>query len=136
MIKVPGTEAGLPAIEQLTRQGLNINITLLFSIQRYEQVIDAYLRGLTARAQDGQPIDHITSVASFFLSRIDTKVDPQLPEDSPLRGRVVAGMNVNVWDVNEHVQDLIRSRAQVSTAELADPDTSLESMSGAPSTDN
>jgi 3-phenylpropionate/trans-cinnamate dioxygenase ferredoxin reductase subunit len=51
-------------------------------------------------------------------------------------GRVVAGMNVNVWDVNEHVQDLIRSRAQVNTAELADPDTSLESMSGAPSTDN
>ena len=88
MIKVPGTEAGLPAIEQLTRQGLNINITLLFSIERYEQVIDAYQRGLTARAQDGKPIDHITSVASFFLSRIDTKVDPQLPEDSPLRGRV------------------------------------------------
>ena len=88
MIKVPGTQAGLPAIEELTRRGVNINITLLFSIERYEQVIDAYLRGLTARAQDGQPIDHITSVASFFLSRIDTKVDAQLPEDSPLRGRV------------------------------------------------
>jgi 3-phenylpropionate/trans-cinnamate dioxygenase ferredoxin reductase subunit len=51
-------------------------------------------------------------------------------------GRVVAGMNVNVWDVNEHVQDLIRSRAQVNTAELADPDTALESLAGAPSTDN
>jgi transaldolase len=88
MIKVPGTEAGLPAIEELTRQGLNINITLLFSIERYEQVVDAYLRGLSARAVAGQPIDHITSVASFFLSRIDTKVDGQLPEDSPLRGRV------------------------------------------------
>ena len=88
MIKVPGTEAGLPAIEQLTREGLNINITLLFSVARYEQVMDAYIRGLTARADAGQPVDHITSVASFFLSRIDTKVDTQLPEDSPLRGRI------------------------------------------------
>jgi transaldolase len=88
MIKVPGTKAGLPAIEQLTRSGVNVNITLLFSIERYEEVIDAYLRGLTSRVQDGQPIDHITSVASFFLSRIDTKVDKQLPDDSPLRGRV------------------------------------------------
>jgi len=88
MIKVPGTKAGLPAIEQLTRSGVNVNITLLFSIERYEEVIDAYLRGLTARVQDGQPIDHITSVASFFLSRIDTKVDKQLTDDSPLRGQV------------------------------------------------
>jgi transaldolase len=88
MIKVPGTEAGLPAIEQLTRDGLNINITLLFSVARYEQVMDAFIRGLTARADAGEPVDHITSVASFFLSRIDTKVDNQLPEDSPLRGRV------------------------------------------------
>jgi transaldolase len=88
MIKVPGTEAGLPAIEELTRRGVNINITLLFSIERYEQVIDAYLRGLTARVEAGEPIDQITSVASFFLSRIDTKVDARLPEDSPLRGRI------------------------------------------------
>ena len=80
MIKVPGTEAGLPAIEQLTREGLNINITLLFSVKRYEQVVDAYIRGLTARADAGEPVDHITSVASFFLSRIDTKVDNQLPD--------------------------------------------------------
>jgi transaldolase len=88
MIKVPGTEAGLPAIEELTRRGLNINITLLFSIERYEAVIDAYLRGLTARAQAGEPLEGIASVASFFLSRIDTKIDAQLPDDSPLRGRV------------------------------------------------
>jgi transaldolase len=88
MIKVPGTQAGLPAIEELTRQGVNVNITLLFSIERYEQVIDAYLRGLTARANSGQPLDQITSVASFFLSRIDTKVDEQLPDGSPLRGQV------------------------------------------------
>lgn len=88
MIKVPGTRAGIPAIEELTRRGLNINVTLLFSIERYQQVIDAYQRGLTARAEGGQPIGDIASVASFFLSRIDTKVDAQLPEDSPLRGQV------------------------------------------------
>jgi transaldolase len=88
MIKVPGTEAGLPAIEELTRKGININITLLFSIERYEQVIDAYLRGLRGRAEAGEPIESITSVASFFLSRIDSKVDPQLPDGSPLRGQV------------------------------------------------
>jgi transaldolase len=88
MIKVPGTVAGLPAIEELTRRGVNINITLLFSIGRYEQVIDAYLRGLDARAQAGDPLEPIASVASFFLSRIDTKVDERLPEGSPLRGQV------------------------------------------------
>ncbi len=88
MIKVPGTTAGLPAIEELTRQGVNINITLLFSIERYEQVIDAYHRGLAARAETGAPIDTIRSVASFFLSRIDSKVDQQLHESSPLRGQV------------------------------------------------
>ena len=88
MIKVPGTEAGLPAIEELTRRGINVNITLLFAIERYEQVIDAFLRGLSARAGEGAPLDGIASVASFFVSRIDTKVDAQLPERSPLRGRV------------------------------------------------
>jgi transaldolase len=88
MIKVPGTPAGLPAIEELTRRGVNVNVTLLFAIERYEQVIDAYLRGLAARAQAGDRIDNVRSVASFFLSRIDTKADTQLPDDSPLRGRV------------------------------------------------
>jgi transaldolase len=88
MIKVPGTEAGLPAIEELTRRGVNVNVTLLFSVERYEEVIDAYLRGLHARLKAGEPVDSIASVASFFLSRIDTKVDSQLPADSPLRGHV------------------------------------------------
>src|SRR5215469_1671823 len=88
MIKVPGTAAGLPAIEELTRHGVNINITLLFSVERYEQVIDAYLRGLTARADAGEPVDQIASVASFFLSRIDTKADALLDPGSPLRGQL------------------------------------------------
>src|SRR5207237_7575639 len=67
MIKVPGTRAGLPAIEELTRRGINVNVTLLFSIERYEAVIEAYLRGLTARAQAGESVAGIASVASFFL---------------------------------------------------------------------
>jgi len=88
MIKVPGTAAGLPAIEELTRRGVNVNITLLFSVERYEQVIDAYLRGLSARAAAGEPVDKIASVASFFLSRIDTKADALLGPGSPARGQV------------------------------------------------
>jgi transaldolase len=88
MIKVPATEAGVAAIEQLTRRGVNVNVTLLFSVARYEQVIDAYLRGLEARAAAGEPLKQISSVASFFVSRIDVKADRVLSADSPLRGRV------------------------------------------------
>ena len=88
MIKVPGTEAGIPAIEELTARGVNVNITLLFSIARYEQVIDAYLTGLERRVAAGQPVDAIASVASFFVSRVDAKTDALLPAGSRLRGRV------------------------------------------------
>lgn len=88
MIKVPATEAGIPAIEELTARGVNINVTLLFSLARYEQVIDAYVAGLERRRRSGAPLDHVRSVASFFVSRVDAKVDPQLPAGSALRGRV------------------------------------------------
>jgi transaldolase len=88
MIKVPATEAGIPAIEELTARGVNVNVTLLFSVARYEQVIDAYMAGLQRRVTDGQPVDAIASVASFFVSRVDTKADALLPPDSPLRGRL------------------------------------------------
>jgi transaldolase len=88
MIKVPATRAGLPAIEELTRRGVNVNVTLIFAVDRYEEVVDAYLRGLSARARDGRSLAGIASAASFFLSRIDTKVDARLAEGSPLRGRV------------------------------------------------
>ena len=87
MIKVPATAAGIPAIETLTADGVNVNITLLFSIERYRQVIDAYLAGLESRRDAGQPIDRIASVASFFVSRVDTKVDELLPASSPFRGQ-------------------------------------------------
>ena len=88
MIKVPATEAGIPAIEELTARGVNVNITLLFSVARYEQVIDAYLAGLERRVAAGQPVDAIASVASFFVSRVDAKTDPLLPPGSDLRGGV------------------------------------------------
>jgi transaldolase len=88
MIKVPATAAGVPAIEELTARGVNVNVTLLFSVERYEQVIDAYLRGLQRRADSREPLERIASVASFFVSRVDTKADAQLPADSPLRGRI------------------------------------------------
>jgi transaldolase len=88
MIKVPATEAGLPAIEELTARGINVNVTLLFSVARYEQVIDAYLTGLERRLHAGQPLEAIASVASFFVSRIDTKADALLPAGSDLSGRV------------------------------------------------
>ena len=88
MIKVPATDAGVPAIEELTARGINVNVTLLFSVARYEQVIDAYLTGLERRARRGEPIDAIASVASFFVSRVDAKTDTLLPEGSDLRGRV------------------------------------------------
>jgi transaldolase len=88
MIKVPATEAGIPAIEELTARGINVNVTLLFSLDRYEQVIDAYIAGLERRVAAGQPVDAIASVASFFVSRVDTKTDAVLPAGSDLRGRV------------------------------------------------
>jgi transaldolase len=88
MIKVPATAAGVPAIEQLTAQGLNVNVTLLFSLERYREVIDAYIAGLERRAERGEALEGIASVASFFVSRVDAKVDAELPGDSPLRGKV------------------------------------------------
>jgi transaldolase len=88
LIKVPATPAGVSAIEALTARGVNVNVTLLFSVERYEEVIEAYLRGLEHRIAAGDPVDEITSVASFFVSRIDTKADAMLAPDSPARGRV------------------------------------------------
>ena len=78
MIKVPGTPAGLPAVEELLFSGLNINITLIFAVDVYEQVAEAYIKGLERRVAAGLPVDRIASVASFFVSRIDGMVDKQL----------------------------------------------------------
>jgi transaldolase len=88
LIKVPATRDGVTAIEALTARGVNVNVTLLFSVERYDEVIEAYLRGLEHRVAAGMPLDGISSVASFFVSRIDTKVDAILAPDSAVRGRV------------------------------------------------
>lgn len=78
MIKVPATTEGLSAIRQLIAEGINVNVTLLFAVARYEAVAHAYLEGLEARAASGHPVDRIASVASFFVSRIDSMVDGKL----------------------------------------------------------
>ena len=78
MIKIPATAAGIPAIEEAIYNGININVTLIFSVENYKQVIDAYIRGLERRHAAGLPVDGIASVASFFLSRIDVIVDRML----------------------------------------------------------
>jgi len=80
MVKIPATQEGIPAIRQSIAAGVNINITLIFSIQRYQEVMDAYLSGLEDRLKAGGEIDKIASVASFFVSRVDTKVDERLQD--------------------------------------------------------
>lgn len=87
MVKIPATKEGIPAIRAGIAAGINVNVTLIFSLPRYAEVMDAYLLGLEDRAAQNLPIQRIASVASFFVSRVDSKVDPKLPEDSPLRGR-------------------------------------------------
>lgn len=77
-IKVPATLEGLPAITQLISEGVNINVTLLFGLPRYQEVAQAYMAGIEKRVDQGQPIEQVASVASFFLSRIDTLIDPIL----------------------------------------------------------
>lgn len=78
MIKIPGTSKGLPAVEQVISEGINVNVTLLFSVNSYIETAWAYIRGLEKRVANGEPIDKLASVASFFLSRIDIFIDDQI----------------------------------------------------------
>jgi len=91
MIKVPGTDECIPAIEQLLAEGINVNITLLFALSNHEKVMEAYLRGLERRVEAGQPLGRLASVASFFVSRVDSSVDAALTkivdEGGPNAGR-------------------------------------------------
>jgi transaldolase/transaldolase/glucose-6-phosphate isomerase len=89
MIKIPGTRAGLTAISRTIAAGVNVNVTLLFSVERYSEVIEAFLQGLESRLEQRLPIDAIASVASFFVSRVDAKIDPLLDRmgGSDLRGK-------------------------------------------------
>lgn len=80
MIKIPGTQEGLPAVEQCLSEGINVNVTLLFGVENYEQVAWTYISALEKRAAAGEPIDRVASVASFFVSRVDTLIDKLLDE--------------------------------------------------------
>lgn len=86
MIKIPGTREGLPAITHCLAQGINVNVTLLFAVGRYREVVDAFFAGLERRLASGKPVSGIASVASFFVSRVDGKVDPLLKQLEPTAG--------------------------------------------------
>ena len=91
MIKIPGTREGWPAIERCLREGINVNVTLLFSVEHYQAVAEAHMRALAGRAADGRPIDRVASAASLFVSRVDTEVDKRIAANggtlAALRGR-------------------------------------------------
>ena len=106
-IKVPGTEEGIPAIERLIREGINVNVTLLFGLERYRAVAEAYLAGLEARVAAAEPVSRVASVASFFLSRIDVMIDPVLDAEASLGGD------------REGEARALRGRAAVASAKLA-----------------
>src|SRR5438874_2878302 len=78
MIKIPASQEGLPAITEAISRGINVNVTMIFSLENYEQVAEAFIKGLEKRAAAGQNVDHIASVASFFVSRVDTAIDKDL----------------------------------------------------------
>jgi len=107
MIKVPGTVAGVPAIRQLIEDGININVTLLFSNEAYVAVAMAYVEGLEARVAKGQPIDKLASVASFFVSRIDAQIDKKIDE------RVAAG------DKDADALKALRGKVAIANAKMA-----------------
>jgi transaldolase len=87
LIKIPATVEGLPAIADAIAEGISVNVTLIFSLERYRAVMDAYLEGLERAADAGRDLSAIHSVASFFVSRVDSEVDGRLADDSPLRGK-------------------------------------------------
>jgi transaldolase len=101
MIKIPGTKPGLSAIRQSIAHGININVTLLFGLPRYEEVIEAYISGLEDHLAAGHSIGHISSVASFFLSRIDVLVDPMLDEKGlgDLKGEIAIASAKKAYEI-------------------------------------
>ncbi len=110
MIKVPATSAGLPAVSTLLAEGTCVNVTLIFSLARYEQVMEAYLAGLERRAAAGQPLEPIVSVASFFVSRVDSKVDAAIAAR-------LAGLAPTAPERDE--LERLQGRAAVANARLA-----------------
>jgi len=91
MVKIPATREGLPAIEQAISEGTNINVTLIFSVERYREVANAYIKGLERRLKEGKPVNGVGSVASVFVSRIDTLVDDLLAKKDPDKFNSIMG---------------------------------------------
>jgi transaldolase len=92
MVKIPATKEGLPAIEQAISEGVNINVTLLFAEPRYREVCEAYITGLERRLKNGKPVDHVRSVASVFVSRIDSLVDDLLGKKDAENNKGLMGL--------------------------------------------
>jgi transaldolase len=105
MIKIPGTQPGLAAIRETIGKGINVNVTLLFGLDRYEAVTEAYIAGLEDHLAAGHKIGHIASVASFFLSRIDVLVDPLLDEKGlpELKGEVAVASAKKAYEIYKRV---------------------------------
>jgi transaldolase len=105
MIKIPGTKPGLSAIRQSIAHGININVTLLFGLPRYEEVAEAYISGLEDHLAAGHSIGHISSVASFFLSRIDVLVDPMLDEKGlgDLKGEIAIASAKKAYEIYKRI---------------------------------
>ena len=108
-IKIPGTREGVPAIEEMLYEGININVTLLFSIESYEAVAQAYINALDRRSKEGKPVDGIESVASFFLSRIDILVDEKL------RSEIIPSLSGS----KEILADNLLGEAAIASAKIA-----------------
>ena len=111
MIKIPGTRAGLPAITRCIADGINVNVTLLFSIERYAGVVEAFLAGLESRLHDELPVQSVGSVASFFVSRVDAKVDPLLERvhgGTPLLGKIAIANAALAYGLFERTLDTAR----------------------------
>jgi transaldolase len=113
MIKIPGTKPGLKAIRESIGKGININVTLLFGLERYEEVTEAYISGLEDHLAAGHNIEHISSVASFFLSRIDVVVDPLLQEkgENGLVGEVAIASAKKAYEIYKRVFSTERWKA-------------------------
>jgi transaldolase len=133
LIKIPATEAGLPAVTACVAEGISVNVTLIFSLQRYRDVMDAYLTGLEYRHDAGMPLSGVESVASFFVSRVDTEVDTRLealgtPQALALRGRAAVANARLAYQAFEHV--VAAPRWQVLAAHGARPQRPLWASTG------
>jgi transaldolase len=119
MIKIPATREGLAAITTALGEGINVNVTLIFSLERYGEVLDAWAAGLAAARASGRDVASIASVASFFVSRVDVAVDRRLPEGDPRRGTVANAQATAAYDrylarvARADVADLLAAGAQV-----------------------